>query len=196
MVRHGDSPKDGNERTRGLSDKGKLGAQGVAHVLQKEGIDTVISSPYDRSILTVQELAEQIGQEVLVFEDLKERLFTAEEKRIPDKELYPLLKKSFSDPNFALTGGESNAVCQQRAIKVLQELLLHTYRGRKVVIGTHGAVMTLMMGYYDQKYDLDFLMQTTKPDIYRMEFNGQNLVGVKRLWDVTLSSNLHHENKD
>jgi 2,3-bisphosphoglycerate-dependent phosphoglycerate mutase len=195
MVRHGDSPKDGNERKRGLSDKGKLGAQGVAHVLQVEGIDTVISSPYDRSILTVQELAEQIGQEVLVFEDLKERLFTAEEKRIPDKELYPLLKKSFSDPYFALTGGESNAVCQQRAIKVLQELL-HTYRGRKVAIGTHGAVMTLMMGYYDQKYDLDFLMQTTKPDIYRMEFDGQNLVGVKRLWDVTLSSNIHLENKD
>lgn len=192
MVRHGDSPKHGNERTRGLSDKGKLDAQGVAHFLQEEGIDAVISSPYDRSILTVQELAEQIGQEVLVFEGLKERVFTAEEKRISDKELFPLLKKSFSDPNFALTGGESNVDCQQRAIKVFQELL-HTHCGKKVVIGTHGAVMTLMMGYYDQKYDLDFLLQTTKPDIYRMEFDGQNLVGVKRLWDVTPSSNVHHE---
>ncbi|AAP10126.1 Phosphoglycerate mutase [Bacillus cereus ATCC 14579] len=32
--------------------------------------------------------------------------------------------------------------------------------------------MTLMMGYYDSKYDLNFLLQTSKPDIYRMEFNG------------------------
>ncbi|MBM7619686.1 2,3-bisphosphoglycerate-dependent phosphoglycerate mutase [Bacillus tianshenii] len=183
MVRHGDSPKHGNERTRGLSDKGKLDAKGVARLLQEEGIDAVISSPYDRSVLTVQALAEQIGQEVLVFEDLKERIFTVEEKRISDYELSPLLIKSFSDPNFALTGGESNADCQKRAIKVFQEIL-HTYRGQKVVIGTHGAVMTLMMGYYDQKYDLDFLLQTTKPDIYRMEFDGQNLMGVKRVWDV------------
>jgi len=92
-----------------------------------------------------------------------------------------LLKKSFSDPNFALKGGESNAVCQNRAIKVLKELL-KTYRGQKVVLGTHGAVMTLMMGYYDNQYDLNFLLHTSKPDIYRMEFHDQELVEVNRLW--------------
>ena len=72
-----------------------------------------------------------------------------------DKELFPLIEKSFLDPDFALIGGESNVECQKRAIKVLKELL-NTYRGQKVVLGTHGAVMTLMMGYYDSKYDLNF----------------------------------------
>lgn len=52
-----------------------------------------------------------------------------------------------------------------------------------MVIGTHGAVMTLMMGYYDLKYDLAFLHSTSKPDIYRMEFNEQELVEVNRLWE-------------
>jgi 2,3-bisphosphoglycerate-dependent phosphoglycerate mutase len=184
MVRHGDSPKDGDERTRGLTEKGKLDAQRITDVLKGEGIDAVISSPYKRSILTVQQLAKKIGQEVLVFEDLKERIFTAEEKRISDKELFLLLNKSFSEPNFALTGGESNADCQKRAINVLKDLLI-TYQGRKVVLGTHGAVMALMMGYYDSKYDLNFLLHTSKPDIYRMEFNGQELVEVKRLWEVS-----------
>lgn len=184
MVRHGESPKDGNERTRGLTEKGKLDAQQVSDVLKEEGIEVVISSPYDRSILTVQQLATHLGQEVLVIEDLKERIFTSEDKRISDKELIPLLKKSFSEPNFALLGGESNADCQNRAIKVLEELL-NTYQGRKVVLGTHGAVMALMMGYYDSKYDLNFLLHTTKPDIYRMEFNEQELVGVKRLWEIS-----------
>jgi 2,3-bisphosphoglycerate-dependent phosphoglycerate mutase len=99
------------------------------------------------------------------------------------KELFPLLEKSFSDPNFALTGGESNTVCQNRAITVLKELL-KIYRGRKVVLGTHGAVMTLMMGYYDNQYDLNFLLHTSKPDVYRMEFNGQALVEVERLWNI------------
>ncbi|NRD76618.1 histidine phosphatase family protein [Bacillus sp. BRMEA1] len=181
MVRHGDSPKDGNERTRGLTEKGQLDALRVTDVLKEEGIEAIISSPYNRAILTVQQLAIQIGQEVLVYEDLKERIFTAENIRISDKELFPLLKKSFSEPNFALLGAESNADCQKRAIKVLKDLL-NIYRGRKVVLGTHGAVMALMMGYYDSKYDFNFLLHTSKPDIYRMEFNGQDLVDVKRLW--------------
>ncbi|MBD8520899.1 histidine phosphatase family protein [Lysinibacillus fusiformis] len=180
MVRHGESPYDGNERTRGLTVKGQLGARSIANVLKEEGIDHVISSPYTRSILTVEPLAKQLSQVVIVREELKERIFSSEEKRLPDSQLFPLLEKSFLDPNFALEGGESNTDCQKRAVKVLEELL-NTYEGQKVVIGTHALVMTLMMGYYHKKYNLDFLLQTTKPDIYKMEFNGQELVGVKRL---------------
>ncbi|MEK4734562.1 histidine phosphatase family protein [Paenibacillus sp. FSL L8-0641] len=184
MVRHGESPKtEGNERTRGLTDKGKSDAFQITELLRGEGIEVFVSSPYQRAILTVQELAQCSGQEVLIFEDLKERIFSSEDNRMPDHELFPLLDKSFSDPNFALTGGESNAVCQNRSITVLKELL-KIYRGRKVALGTHGAVMALMMGYYDKQYDLNFLLHTSKPDVYRMEFNDQELVEVKRLWNL------------
>lgn len=183
MVRHGDSPKDGNERTRGLTEKGKLDAQRITDVLKVEGIDAVISSPYKRSILTIQPLAEQLGQDVLVFENLKERIFTAKDERILDKDLIPLLNQSFCEPNFTLEGGESNTDCQKRAIKIFKEIL-NTYSGQKVAIGTHGVVMALMMGYYDSTYDLNFLLSTSKPDIYKMEFNGQKLMNVKRLWRV------------
>jgi 2,3-bisphosphoglycerate-dependent phosphoglycerate mutase len=123
MVRHGNSPKTGEERTRGLTEKGKLDAEQVTDILEKEGIDVIVSSPYTRSILTVQESANRIGQEVLVFEDLKERMFSAGDKRISDKELSTLLERSFEDRSFSLEGGESNADCQNRAIKVLKELL-------------------------------------------------------------------------
>ncbi|NDI35789.1 histidine phosphatase family protein [Chengkuizengella sediminis] len=188
MVRHGESPKtEGNERKRGLTDKGKSDVYRITELLKGEGIDVFVSSPYQRAILTIKELARCSGQEILIFEDLKERIFSNEDNRICDKELLPLLKKSFSDPNFALTGGESNTVCQNRAVTVLKELLKN-YQGRKVVLGTHGAVMTLMMGYYDNQYDLNFLLHTTKPDVYRMEFNGQVLVEVKRMWNTLLLS--------
>lgn len=184
MVRHGESPyTKGTERTRGLTDKGKLDARIVNDILQDEEIDVFVSSPYNRAILTIQDSAERSGKEVLVFEDLKERIFSDENYRIADNELYPLLTKSFSDPDFALMGAESNADCQNRAITVLKELLT-TYQGSKVAIGTHGAVMALMMGYYDSQYDLNFLLNTSKPDIYRMEFIGHELVGVKRLWKL------------
>ncbi|MDO6449205.1 histidine phosphatase family protein [Oceanobacillus profundus] len=184
MVRHGDSPKVGSERTRGLTIKGKIDAHRITNLLKEEGINTVISSPYKRSILTLQELADQLGQKVLIFEDLKERIFTLEDRRISDKELIPLLNKSFYESTYALPGGESNQDCQTRAIKTLKEIL-HTYQGQKVVVGTHGAVMTLMMGYYDSKFDIEFLLHTSKPDVYRMEFNGEELVEVSRMWEYT-----------
>lgn len=180
MVRHGESPKEGNDRTRGLTEKGYLDAGRVTDILKDEKIDAVISSPYIRSILTVEKIAQQIGQKVLVFEDLKERIFSTGNNRLADKELNKILEKSFLDPNFSLEGGESNADCQKRAIKVLKELL-DTFKNKKVVIGTHGAVMTLMMGYFDSSYDLNFLHGTSKPDIYRMEFNEQELLNVQRL---------------
>ena len=130
MVRHGESPKEGNDRTRGLTEKGYLDAKRVTDILKDKEIDVVTSSPYIRSILTVEQLAQQIGEEVLVFEDLKERIFSSGNNRVSDKELVPLLEKSFFESNFSLEGGESNADCQKRAIKVLKELL-ETFRDKK-----------------------------------------------------------------
>jgi 2,3-bisphosphoglycerate-dependent phosphoglycerate mutase len=98
MVRHGESPKtEGNERTRGLTEKGKSDANQITELLKGERIEIFVSSPYQRAILTIQELARCSGQEITVFEDLKERIFSNEDNRMPDKELFPLLEKSFSD---------------------------------------------------------------------------------------------------
>lgn len=68
--------------------------------------------------------------------------------------------------------------------KSLKRTILDTFGDKKVVIGTHGAVMTLMMGYFDSAYDLNFLHSTSKPDIYRIEFKEMELVNVQRIWGV------------
>jgi 2,3-bisphosphoglycerate-dependent phosphoglycerate mutase len=99
---------------------------------------------------------------------------------LPDEDLLDSLQKMYADPDYALPGGESNRECQQRAIHVLKEIL-HQHEGEKVVIGTHGLVMALMMGYFAPEYDLDFLLQTSKPDIYVMAFTQGQLTGVERL---------------
>ncbi|WP_054940820.1 histidine phosphatase family protein [Paenibacillus ihuae] len=185
MVRHGESPMNENsknERTRGLTEKGKRDAHQVTELLKQEDIEVFVSSPYLRAILTIGDLAEASGREVLLYEDLKERIFLNEDKRLPDEELIPLLERSFIDPDFSLPGGESNAGCQSRAVTVLEELLKN-YDGQKIALGTHGAVMTLIMKHYDNKYDLDFLLNMSKPDVYRLDFNGNELVDVIRLWE-------------
>ncbi|MGW5983044.1 histidine phosphatase family protein [Bacillus mycoides] len=182
MVRHGESPKlEGNERTRGLTEKGILDAHRVTEILETEGIDTFISSPYKRAMLTIEKSANYHEKEIVVYENLKECRFLSEDKIISDKEVYPLVKKMFSNPAFTLTGGESYVDCQRRVVKILKEILMD-FQGHKIVVGTHGLVMTLMMNYFDNQYGLEFLMNTSKPDVYKLEFKDEQLINVERLW--------------
>ncbi|MFE6135659.1 histidine phosphatase family protein [Bacillus sp. NPDC057893] len=182
MVRHGESPKlEGNERTRGLTEKGTLDAHKVTEILKTEGIDTFISSPYKRAMLTIEKLANFHEKEIVVYENLKECRFLSEDKIISDKEVYPLVKKMFSNPDFTLTGGESYVDCQRRVVKILKEILID-FQGHKIVIGTHGLVMTLMMNYFDNQYGLEFLMNTSKPDVYKLEFKDEQLINIERVW--------------
>ncbi|HDR7780966.1 MULTISPECIES: histidine phosphatase family protein [Bacillus] len=182
MVRHGESSKlEGSERTRGLTEKGSLDAHRVTDILKTEGIDTFISSPYKRAVLTIEKSADFYEKEVVVYENLKECMFLSEDKIISDKEVYPLVKKMFSDPDFALTEGESYKDCQVRVVKMLKKILMN-FQGQKIVIGTHGLVMTLMMNYFNNQYGFEFLIHTSKPDIYKLEFKEEQFMNVERLW--------------
>ncbi|MGE1012532.1 histidine phosphatase family protein [Bacillus wiedmannii] len=182
MVRHGESSKlEGSERTRGLTEKGSLDAHRITDILKTEGIDTFISSPYKRAVLTIEKTANFYEKEILIYENLKECMFSSGDQVILDREVYSLVKKMFSDPDFALTEGESYKDCQRRVVKVLKEILMD-FQGQKIVIGTHGLVMTLMMNYFDKQYGFEFLIHTSKPDIYKLEFNDEQLLNVKKLW--------------
>ncbi|WP_422657618.1 histidine phosphatase family protein [Paenibacillus sp. EC2-1] len=180
MVRHAESPyTEGNERTRGLTAKGKVDAEKITEILKDEGINTIISSPYARAILTLEGLAKELELETQIFEDLRERHFS--DYIIMNEEFIPTMKKMFDDPAYSLPGGESNTVCQNRSVVVLKNIL-QEHKGKKVAIGTHGNVMTLMMNYFNSNYGLDFMNQTKKPDIYKMKFRDLVLEGVTRLW--------------
>ncbi|MGH0590692.1 histidine phosphatase family protein [Bacillus pretiosus] len=182
MVRHGESSKlEGSERTRGLTEKGSLDAHRVTDILKTEGIDTFISSPYKRAVLTIEKTANFYEKEILIYENLKECMFSSGNQVISDKEVYPLVKKMFSNPDFALMEGESYKDCQRRVVKALKEILMD-FQGQKIVIGTHGLVMTLMMNYFDKQYGFEFLIHTSKPDIYKLKFNDEQLLNVEKLW--------------
>jgi 2,3-bisphosphoglycerate-dependent phosphoglycerate mutase len=186
LIRHGDSPKTGEvERLRGLSEKGQADAERVTELLKDEGIDVFVSSPYKRAVLTIEKLASLSGKDVLLYEELKERVFSSGVNRIADGELYPLLEKSFKNPHYSLPGAESNAGCQVRAVEIIRELLFH-YQGHKIAVGTHGAVMTLIIQHFDERVGLDFLLGTSKPDIYKLTFDGEELIELERLWDPVL----------
>ncbi|MFC4104293.1 histidine phosphatase family protein [Paenibacillus xanthanilyticus] len=179
MVRHAESPyNEGTERTRGLTAKGKGDVKQVTEILKEEGIDVLVSSPYNRAIQSIEGLAQHLGLDIEIFEDLRERHFA--EEMIDN--LMSVISEKFDDFDYSLPGGESNFECQDRSVSVIKNILKQ-HAGKKVAIGTHGLVMTLMMNYFDSSYGLDFLNQLQKPDIYKLSFENLELKEVIRLWN-------------
>ncbi|MFC5405819.1 histidine phosphatase family protein [Cohnella soli] len=176
FVRHAESPYiPGEERSRGLSDRGKSDALKISRILKHVGIEIFISSPYERAIQTINDAAG--NNEILLFEDLRERRIGI----ITDNKFKESKLRVYQDFDFSFPEGESSKHAQQRAIKTIMDLL-STYNGKKIVIGTHGDIMTLILNYFDKSYNFEFWESTTMPDIYILEFEGIKMIKVTREW--------------
>ncbi|WP_315795457.1 histidine phosphatase family protein [Paenibacillus sp. BIC5C1] len=182
FVRHAESEYiEGQERERSLTEQGKRDAASVAGLLHREQIRLFYSSPYRRAVDTIQGLAEVSEGIVVTEEDLRERELSGPE--VKHEHFREAKQRLYNNPAFAYSGGESGEVAGARAIAVIQRIL-DRHPGQKIVIGTHGDIMTLIFNYYDPSYGYDFWANTTMPDIYKLEFDRDvRLVQVTRLWD-------------
>ncbi len=187
MVRHAESPFIfGQEKARGLSEEGLADSRKIADIFEDIEISCIVSSSYRRAILTVQYLADKKGLSIIEFEELRERLIKGLDYKAPWEELLGAIEKSFIDIDFSLEGGESTRKAKQRAIHIIEKLLCG-YKGKNIVIGTHGNIMTIIMNYYNKGYGFDFWKSTSKPDIYKMTFESNELMNIERLWDPRYS---------
>lgn len=178
FVRHAHSTYTPDELGRPLSEKGLTDAKRVTGILKKEKIDAVISSPYKRAVQTVEEIAKTIEKEIEIVNDFRERTLSS----VPVDDFQTAITKVWGDPHFALDGGESNAVAQERGVNITFEII-EKYKKKNVVIGTHGNIMVLIMNYFNEKYDFSFWKNLDMPDIYKCTFEGRELVNVQRLWE-------------
>jgi len=183
FARHAESPYiAGMDRSKGLSEKGRKDAGRVKDILMNENIEILISSPYERAILTIKDLALELNKEIKLEEDLRERKLVGEGHVITNEQFFESKRRVYEDRNYSFPGGESSNEAQERAITVFHKII-QEYKGKRIVIGTHGDIMTLMMNYFDQRYDFEFWRSTTMPDIYRLEFEEIKLKNVTRLWN-------------
>lgn len=182
MIRHAESPFIfGQERTRKLSLQGEIDAKKITKLMINKDIDLIVSSPYQRAIQTIEGISDVKNIEVKVFEELRERQLKGAYK-LPEEEILQVIKKSYEDRDFKLSGGESVKDVQSRAVPIIKDLLIK-YEGKAIVIGTHGNIMTITMNYFNKEYGYDFWKGTTKPDIYKLEFSGEVLQSVQRVWE-------------
>lgn len=90
------------------------------------------------------------------------------------------MERGFMEPDFAFPGGESNRDVELRGISAMNQVL-QKYCGKRVVIGIHGGIMTLIMRHYDPQFDANFLRHLPKPDIYKLTFENDKFVGVQKI---------------
>jgi 2,3-bisphosphoglycerate-dependent phosphoglycerate mutase len=176
LVRHAHSTYSPDEYGRGLSERGKADAKRVTECMKNENIDVILSSPYKRAIETVQGVADHIGQPVHLVEGLKERTIAGQ----PVEDFRGAIEKLWADPAFSFPGGESNEVAQARGIESLKTIL-NEYENKKVVIGTHGNIMVLILNHFNSSYDREFWNQLSMPDVYQLTFEKERLVNVRHV---------------
>lgn len=184
FVRHGIAPFSlEHERSGGasLNEQGKSDALRVADLLKDKQIDVIFSSSYHRARETVLPLAELLNQDIILLDELIERPIATLNEAVSEEELINAIERSFMDKDFCMPEGETTRQAQERATPIILKML-SDYEGKRIAIGTHGNIMTIIMNYFDSNYGFDFWQQTSKPDIYELEFEKNKLISVERLW--------------
>lgn len=186
MIRHAESPfVFGKEKTRELSKEGLEKSKKVAEIFEDIDVDIIASSSYRRAIQTVEYLANKKKLPIIEFEELRERPIKGLDYKLPWVELVRAIEKSFDDIDYSLRGGESIRKAQERSIPIIEKLL-DEFKGKSIVIGTHGNIMTIIMNYYNKEYGFNFWNSTSMPDIYKLSFVSNELKNVEKLWNPEL----------
>lgn len=184
FVRHAHSTYTSDELGRPLSERGFGDSLKVTELLITEKIDIVVSSPYERAMQTVKGIADYIDTEVEIIEGFKERILTL----VPANDFTLAITKVWDDFQFSWKGGESNIIAQKRGIEATYHVL-DKYKDKNIVIGTHGNIMVLIMNFFDKQYDFSFWKNLDMPEIYKLNFDGRELISVKRLWERSSEQN-------
>ena len=178
FVRHSQSlhPWE-DDRTRPLTEAGLLDRAVVLDVLRDRQIDAFLSSPYKRSIDTIQPAADFFGMEIVTDEGFRER----KSGKGGNAKLC-FHQNRWSNHDYAEEGGESLRSTQQRNIHAL-ERALDKYQGKYIVIGTHGTALSTILNYYDNSFGLEDFLRIIDwmPYVIELTFSGRKRISIKEL---------------
>jgi 2,3-bisphosphoglycerate-dependent phosphoglycerate mutase len=172
LVRHAEPVAIGTpdiaDDDRPLTEAGRSAAQELAVELDGWEITAIYSSPYARAVETVSVLAQRRGIGVQLIDDLRERRLSLE----PHDEWRESLQRSWTDADFALPGAESGREAQRRAVAILDLLRVRHPDGGRLVIGSHGNLISLILQALEPDVGYDFHMAMPMPALYRITHDG------------------------
>lgn len=172
LVRHAEPVASGSpeyaEDERPLTEAGRDAAEELAAELDGFVITAVYSSPYARALETVSAVARRRGMQVQLLPDLRERrLSTA-----PLDDWSATLREAWADADFAAAGGESGRAAQRRAVGILDLLRSRHPDGGRLLLGSHGNLISLILHALEPGVDFAFHMAMPMPAVYRLTHDG------------------------
>ncbi|GAA6616131.1 histidine phosphatase family protein [Scytonema sp. NUACC26] len=173
LVRH--CQASGQQPDAPLTKEGKVQAKLLADFFSRIQIERIVSSPFVRAYQSIAPLAENLGITIDLDARLRERVLST--IMLPD--WLEQLRQTFEDFDLCLMGGESSRTAMQRAVAVVDEILLND--AKVTLIVTHGNLMTLLLKYFNEQIGFAEWQSLTNPDIYNVVI-GKGHVEVKRIW--------------
>jgi 2,3-bisphosphoglycerate-dependent phosphoglycerate mutase len=173
LIRHAESLPPGTSRfdddDRPLTDGGRQAAAELAYELEGYELTAMYSSPYACSLETLEPLARLRRLDVHQLVDLRERRLSTEPQH---DEWRDTLERAWADPDFALPGAESGRDAQRRAIGALDLLRMRHPDGGRLVIGSHGNLISLLLQALEPGVDCAFHLAMPTPAVYRLTHDG------------------------
>ncbi|MBS4538913.1 histidine phosphatase family protein [Clostridium sp. D2Q-11] len=166
MVRHAKVNYTPDDRKRALSKEGENQRQDVLNILKKKEIDLIYSSPFKRAIDTIKPYADFKGMEINIIENLRERKIS--DVFIDDFDSFA--NNQWKDFDYKLNKGESLREVRERGLKSI-ESIIRDNRGKRIVIGTHGTFLGVMLNHYEKKCDYRFWRKIKMPAIISIKYN-------------------------
>lgn len=174
IVRH--CKAEGQDPAAELTIEGVNQASQLAEYLKNQDIDCILTSPYKRALDTVAPLSNMLNLNCSIDKRLEERILSS--KHLDN--WMELLRNTYIDMDIVYEGGESSREAMNRAIEVIKEVLESEYKN--VVVVTHGALMSLILNFFDNSFGYENWSQLTNPDIYLLRIEN-NDCHIKRVWE-------------
>lgn len=150
-------------------------ANKLTNYLIDKSIESIICSPYVRARQTIEPFAGRADIPVRVEPRLVERVLSKWDLN----DWLKCLEQTFDDFDLAFEGGESSQTAMDRAVEVVQEILLSG--PDKVAIVTHGNLMILLLKQFNTRFGFQDWARLSNPDVFMVTTDGVRTT-VERTW--------------
>ena len=153
FIRHAKTKVDKNNPIENwvLTDEGEKQSQDLVNSGEFDNIDILICSNEEKSYLTIKSLSDKLNREIIKIEDLGEIKRPGSEK-LSSEEYEQMKRDLFSDLDFTSHDWETANHALKRFNNAVREID-KKYNDKKILICSHGTVMTLYFAYIKNKLD-------------------------------------------
>ncbi|MCU6713048.1 histidine phosphatase family protein [Paenibacillus sp. J5C_2022] len=173
FIRH--CQAEGQDPSAQLTEEGTRQSYLLAEFLKRYQIDQIITSPFLRAIESIKPLCKEINLDYSIDNRLEERNLSS----IDLENWMDFLKESYDDLDVAHEGGESSRQAMSRGLEVINEIIKGP--NHNVILVTHGALLSLILKYFDNDVGFEEWKSLTNPDIYLLRIE-KNEYTIERIW--------------